>query len=79
MVLTSVHFTLDVIRFAAALLEADGAGRWRARWQVARFLFGEPGIFRKLGSRYRDWYRPGFHPWDNDNRSKLEQWRQQFD
>jgi predicted metal-dependent hydrolase len=45
---------------------------------VTRFLFGEPGIFRKLGPRYRDWYRPGFHPWDYDNRAKLEQWRQQF-
>jgi predicted metal-dependent hydrolase len=78
MMLVSVHFTLDVIRFAAALLEADGTGRWRARWQVTWFLFGEPGIFRKLGPRYRAWYRPGFHPWDYDNRSKLEQWRQQF-
>jgi len=78
MALTSVHFTLDVIRFAAALLEADGTGRWRARWQVTRFLFGEPGIFRKIGPRYRDWYRPAFHPWDHDNRAKLEQWRQQF-
>ena len=78
MALTSVHFTSDVIRFAAALLSADGTGRWQARWQVARFLFGEPGIFRKLGPRYRDWYRPGFHPWDYDNRQKLEQWRKQF-
>jgi uncharacterized protein len=78
MALTSVHFTVDVIRFAAALLAADGIGRWRARWQVTRFLFGEPGIFRKLGPRYRDWYRPGFHPWDYDNRAKLEQWRAQF-
>lgn len=78
MALTSVHFTIDVIRFAAALLEADGMGRWRARWRVTRFLFGEPGIFRKLGPRYRDWYRPGFHPWDYDNRAKLEQWRAQF-
>jgi uncharacterized protein len=78
MALTSVHFTADVIRFAAALLEADGMGRWRARWRVARFLFGEPGIFRKLGPRYRDWYRPRFHPWDYDNRAKLEQWRAQF-
>ena len=78
MALTSVHFTVDVIRFAAALLDADGTARWRARWQRTRFLFGKPGIFRKLGSRYRDWYRPGFHPWDYDNRAKLEQWRQQF-
>ena len=78
MALTSVHFTVDVIRFAAALLEADGLGRWHARWRVTRFLFGTPGLFRKLGRRYRDWYRPGFHPWDYDNRAKLAQWRAQF-
>lgn len=78
MALTSVHFTVDVIRFAAALLEADGMGRWRARWRVTRCLFGEPGIFRKLGPRYRDWYRRGFHPWDYDNRAKLDGWRAQF-
>jgi predicted metal-dependent hydrolase len=52
--------------------------RWRARWQVTRFLFGEPGIFRKIGARYRDWYRPTFHPWDHDNRAKLAEWRKQF-
>ena len=51
MAFVSAHFTLDVIRFAGALLEADGTGRWRARWQVTRFLFGEPGIFRKIGAR----------------------------
>jgi predicted metal-dependent hydrolase len=78
MVLTSVHFTFDVIWFAASLLSADGMGRWRARWQVVRFLFGRPGLFRKLGPRYRAWYRPGFHPWDHDNRQKLEQWRLEF-
>ena len=66
--------TTDLIRFAGALLEADGT----ARWQVTRFLFREPGIFRKLGRRYRDWYLPGLHPRDYDNRSKLEQWRQRF-
>jgi hypothetical protein len=49
MAVTSVLFTQDVIWPVAALFEADGMSRWRARWQVTRFLFGEPGIFRKLG------------------------------
>jgi hypothetical protein len=78
MALTSAHFTGNIIRYAAALLEADGIGRWTARWQVTRFLFGKPGIFRKLGPRYREWYHPGFHPWNHDNRQKLEEWRSQF-
>jgi len=78
MALVSLHFTRDVIWFAAALLEAEGTGRWRARWQVTWFLFGTPGLFRKVGPRYRDWYRPGFHPWNHDNRQRLETWRKQF-
>ncbi|NJD32172.1 MAG: metal-dependent hydrolase [Gammaproteobacteria bacterium] len=78
MLLTSAHFTVNVIRYAAALLEADGVGRWAARRQVAWFLFGKPGLFRKLGPRYREWYRRRFHPWDYDNRAKLEEWRRQF-
>jgi len=45
---------------------------------VARFLFGEPGIFRTIGPCYRAWVRAEFQPWDYDNRAKLEQWRQQF-
>jgi predicted metal-dependent hydrolase len=40
--------------------------------------FGEPGIFCKIGARYRDWFRPTFHPCDHDNRAKLAEWRQQF-
>jgi hypothetical protein len=78
MAITSVLFTHNVIRYAAALLEADGMDRRKARWQVARFLFWKPGLFRKIGRQYRDWYRPGFHPWDHDNRRKLAHWREQF-
>jgi hypothetical protein len=78
MAITTVHFVGNVVRYAAALLEADGLGRWQARRQVLRFLFVRPGLFRKVAARYFDWYRRGFHPWDHDNRQKLEVWRRQF-
>jgi predicted metal-dependent hydrolase len=78
MVLVSLHFSVNITRYAAALLEADGIGRWDARWRVTRFLFGRPGLFRRLGPRYREWFRPGFHPWQHDNRAKLEEWRREF-
>jgi len=53
MALVSAHFTVDITRYAAALLEADGVGRWSARWRVLRFLFGKPGLFRRLGRSIR--------------------------
>jgi uncharacterized protein len=78
MALVSVHFTLNISRYAAELLKADGMGGFTARRRVLWFLFGRPGIFRKLGPRYREWFRLGFHPWDYDNRAKLKRWRAQF-
>ena len=78
MVLVSMHFAVNITRYAVALLVADGMGRWAARWRVLRFLFGKPGLFRRLGPRYRAWFHPSFHPWDHDNRAKLQQWRRQY-
>jgi hypothetical protein len=78
MLITSVHFTFNVTRYAAELLSADGVSRGKAYRRIVWFLFGRPGIFRRLGRRYREWYRPRFHPWDHDNREKLALWRERF-
>jgi predicted metal-dependent hydrolase len=78
MALTTLRFTSDIARYAAMLLVADGAPKTQARLAVLNFLFGKPGLLRKSWRAYWDWYRPGFHPWDHDNRAKLELWRRDF-
>lgn len=78
MIISTLLFTLNITRFASMLLEADGAPAWRARWRVLNYLFGRPGLFRKSWRAYWDWFRPGFHPWDHDNRRLLETWRPRF-
>ena len=78
MLFTSFHFVRNVTRYASALLVADGMGRWSARSAVTRFLFGTPGIFRRIGPQWRDWFRLDFHPWNHDNRARLEEMRRQF-
>lgn len=79
MVISTFLFTLNITRFASMLLEADGMSTWRARLGVLNYLFGKPGLFRKSWRAYWDWFRPGFHPWDHDNRSLLESWRPRFE
>jgi len=79
MVISTVLFTLNITRFAAMLLEADGVPAWRARLKALNYLFGKPGLFRKSWRAYWDWFRPGFHPWDHDNRDLLETWRPRFE
>jgi hypothetical protein len=44
---------------------------WR---RLAGYLLGnDPGVFRHALREYLDYFRPGFHPWDHDNRAFLEQ------
>lgn len=78
MLAVTTQFTINVTRYAAALLMADGVGRLAAHWRVFRFLFLQPGLFSRLGPRWRAWFRRDFHPWDHDNRAALERWRQEF-
>ncbi len=78
MIISTVLFTLNITRFASMLLQADGVPAWRARLGAFNYLFGRPGLFRKSWRAYWDWFRPGFHPWDHDNRRLLETWRPRF-
>ena len=44
---------------------------WRRRYG---YLLGrDPGVFRRGLRDYLDYFRPGFHPWDHDNREFLAQ------
>jgi predicted metal-dependent hydrolase len=78
MMIVTILFNLNIVRFASALLRADGMGAWTARGKVLNYLYGNPGLFRRGWRAYWDWYRPGFHPWNHDSRAKLAIWRPKF-
>ena len=42
---------------------------WKPVW---RHTWGKKGIFRNITKPWFDWFKPGFHPWDHDNREQLE-------
>ena len=40
---------------------------------LVQFTVGtKPGFLRQLVPEYLSYFRPGFHPWDKDNRETLE-------
>ncbi len=41
-------------------------------WSAFKTQFISPGIMRKIIGPYLDFYKPGFHPWDHDNRHFVE-------
>ena len=57
----------NILREQKELANVKG---WRT---FLRFTFGEIGFLRKLVLPWTDYFKPGFHPWDHDNRHLLEQ------
>jgi len=68
MVLTTIRFTTTVRRVSLMLLAQDGITGLKARWMLARVLWGRPGLYRRMLADYAAYYRPSFHPWQVDDR-----------
>lgn len=51
------------------LLKADGLWTWRTRWRVLRDVWGPKGIMGRMTGLMWRYLRPGFHPWDLDDRA----------
>lgn len=68
MALVTKNFTAHRIRDALALLAQDGLTGWRVKLRLMGFLFGRPGVLRRLIPAWLAYFRPGFHPWSIDDR-----------
>ena len=71
MLLVSLLFWRANIRHMADFFRQDGintAGTW---WRTCKYLFGTPGMVRKIFRPYMSFYRPGFHPWQHDDRALI--------
>lgn len=79
MALITYFFTRNITHYAARLLQADGYSYKDALKAVRRFVWREPGLFNRNLRTYFAWYRPGFHPWDQDNRAMVAEWKAEFD
>jgi predicted metal-dependent hydrolase len=79
MAMISYLFTRNITHYASLLLEADGYSRKDALKAVKRYVWRDPALFTRNLKTYFAWYRPGFHPWDEDNRALVAAWRAEFD
>ncbi len=65
---------------AAELLKARGEARgWRSIAAAAWFGLVKPGILRRTLGVYLSYYRPGFHPWQHDNRKVIETYKAAYE
>lgn len=65
----SRNFVRNRVADALALLAQDGITGWQARARLWWYLLGNPGVLRAVALPWLAYLRPGFHPWDQDDRA----------
>ena len=74
MLAVTLLFWLLVFDFHLRLIVADRrqGGHLRGMWRVVKFLYGpRHGVFPGIALEWLRFFKPGFHPWDHDNRAQL--------
>ena len=58
--------------YTVRMVRADPQARGLKQWQaLAGFLVGREGFLRRSFRPWLDYFKPGFHPWQHDNRHFL--------
>ena len=68
----TVIFMALVSQYTARMTKADPKARGGRNWlKLGRFLLGRQGFITRSFKPWLDYFKPGFHPWDHDNRHHL--------
>lgn len=71
MLLATLLFSYTITRNVADLFKQDGIRNPRSWWRMFRYLWISPGLARRIMPAYFAYYRPGFHPWEVDDRELI--------
>lgn len=78
MLLVTARFFAGRKRGMLELLRQDGVTGWNARWRLAWYAFGNPGMVRKIIKPWCAYFLPGFHPWNHDDRALIAKAEREF-
>ncbi len=71
MLLVTKNFVAHRIADTLDLLAQDGLTGWRIKLRLMAFLFGKPGILRRIIPAWTAYFLPGFHPWNTDDHALI--------
>lgn len=71
MFVATLLFIYAVIANTKDLFRQDGIDTGKSWRRLFMFLFFSPGLLRKVMKSYLTYYKPGFHPWQEDDRALL--------
>jgi predicted metal-dependent hydrolase len=65
-------FLINRLRDMKELFKQDGIDTPKTWLRVANYLLVYPGLFRQIFPSWLAYFRPGFHPWDHDDRALIK-------
>ncbi len=72
----SINFLFRSFMFHRQMVRAAGVQHDKqARRNYFAFLLTQPGILRRVFPAWLSYFKPGFHPWQHDNRQFVEHWK----
>lgn len=78
MLIISQRFVRHRLQDARELLAQDGIGSWQATKGLLWYVFGKPGILRRIFPAWCTYFLPGFHPWKLDDRALIARYDSEF-
>ncbi|NRA23783.1 MAG: metal-dependent hydrolase [Oleispira sp.] len=78
--LVSVLFTIRIACYMVALLFwARERPSWKEIKEFGFFMFNKKtGLLPGIRSNYKDYFKPGFHPWDHANQELVDLWKEKM-
>jgi predicted metal-dependent hydrolase len=78
MLIITERFLRHRSRDALDFLAQDGITGWRARARLMWYVFGYPGVLRRIFPAWLAYFMPGFHPWNRDDRALIAKYAGEF-
>ena len=79
MFVTTFFFLDRIITNLSDFYSQDGINTPKTWWKTFQYAFFKPGIFGHVVKSYFSYYRPGFHPWEEDDRDLLADAQAEYD
>jgi predicted metal-dependent hydrolase len=78
MLMITERFLRHRSRDALDFLAQDGIAGWRAKARLMWYVFGYPGVLRRIFPAWLAYFMPGFHPWNRDDRALIAKYESEF-
>lgn len=73
------NFIVDRTAGALELLRQDGITGVKAWLPLLWYMWGKPGVMRKIFAAWVHYFLPRFHPWNEDDRALIAGWDSDYD